>query len=82
MERFDALRIGRPRTPGWFGQARARADRARCGAEMRPVGLSEPTVLPTIPDPSAYTPVSHHVCQSVVVVGWAGTNVGYLGPPR
>jgi glycosyltransferase involved in cell wall biosynthesis len=41
-------------------------------AEMLPRGLPLPTVLPTVPDPSAYHPVEHRA-QTPVIVGWAGT---------
>jgi glycosyltransferase involved in cell wall biosynthesis len=46
-------------------------------ADMLPAGLPEPTILPTIPDPSAYRPVTHRA-RAPVMVGWAGT-VGGLG---
>ena len=46
-------------------------------ADMLPAGLPQPTIIPTVPDPSAYSQVEHQP-GGPVTVGWAGT-VGGLG---
>jgi hypothetical protein len=48
-------------------------------AEMLPSRTTEPTILPTVPDPELYSPVEHRDDRPVVV-GWTGTagGLGYL----
>jgi glycosyltransferase involved in cell wall biosynthesis len=50
-------------------------------AEMLPPGLAEPTVLPTVPDPSRFRLVRHQN-ERPVTIGWAGTigGLSYLDP--
>jgi hypothetical protein len=53
----------------------------RALADMLPPWVGEPTVLPTVPDPSRYT-LTEHRDEGPVIVGWAGTVGGleFLDP--
>ena len=52
-------------------------------ADALPAGVAPATILPTVPDPSRYSPVDHDE-NLPAVVGWAGTvgNLQYLDPLR
>jgi len=75
-----------------FGSQQARAIIRRADAivvstpalaDAIPAGAAAATILPTVPDPSRYSPV-HHDETTPAVVGWAGTsgNLRYLDPLR